>query len=463
MSRALSRDSQQAVRVEQYEKGGQVVFGVYRRSRHWERLEVVQGKVGPVWLEKTSDGGSSRVAGKRKRWLENIRRNRNELQKVVRFPRTQKDHRGKELIQALSEAHAKGENESVQRHLSELQSHVSSMVFSSRDTGARSAWDALPRFDPTRVPTTTWLIDSFLAERSIQLLFGEPGSFKTTLCMFAAKAVSSGESFLGMKARARRVLILDYENPAGVIRDRGRDLGLELPDNPNLVIWDRFVKGFMPDPAHPWLENVIRECVLETGHGPWIIFDSFSSLLPPGEGGESTGQVAPIYAQIRRLVDLGATATILDHSKKYYTDVVYGGRDKEAKADSIHNIQIFENQTRPQNPIITVESRLKRFTPEGIGTFAFEVISRQNKEGKWHLSRLQLAPNPAELLAERNREILRDLIRKNPNAGQQELGRLASEIGNMSRDQAVKILKDGISKYWLASKTSHGKTCYVLI
>ena len=215
MSRALSRNSQQAVRVEQYEKGGQVVFGVYRRSRHWEHLEVVQGKDGPIWVERKSDGGSSRVAGKRKRWLENIRRNRNELQKVVRFPRTQKDHRGKELIQALAEAHAKGQTESVQRgNLSELQSHVSSMVSSSRDTGTRSAWEALPRFDPTRVPTTTWLIDSFLAERSIQLLFGEPGSFKTTVCMFAAKAVSSGENFLGMKTRARRVLILDYENPS---------------------------------------------------------------------------------------------------------------------------------------------------------------------------------------------------------------------------------------------------------
>jgi hypothetical protein len=138
MSRALNGSSQQAVRVEQYEAGGQVVFGVHRGGRHWERLEVVRGKDGPIWVEKTSDGGSSRIAGKRKRWLENIRRDRSKFQKVVRFPRTQKNERGKELIQALTEAHAKGENESIQRHLTELQRHLSSMALVSRDSGNQS-------------------------------------------------------------------------------------------------------------------------------------------------------------------------------------------------------------------------------------------------------------------------------------------------------------------------------------
>jgi hypothetical protein len=164
MSRTLSGDSQQAVRVEQYQKGAQVVFGIYRRSRHWERLEVVRGKDGPVWVEKTSDGGSSRVAGKRKRWLENIRRDRNKFQKVVRYPR--KDRRGSELIQALSEAHAKGENELIQQHLTALQRHVNDLSLGSRDAGTQSLWDALPRFDPARVKKTKWLIDSFLAEES---------------------------------------------------------------------------------------------------------------------------------------------------------------------------------------------------------------------------------------------------------------------------------------------------------
>jgi len=250
------------------------------------------------------------------RWLERIRRERKKYQKVIRFLRTQQDDRGKELIHALTEAHAKGEHDSIQRHLTELQRHVNSMALVSHDSGNQSIWDTLPRFDPSRVKKTKWLISSFLAERSIQLIFGEAGTFQTTLCLFCAKAVASGESILGMKTRRRRVIYIDFENPGSVIRNRCIDLGLNLPNNPNLVIWDR-VSMDLPFPGSSQLEQLVRQCVSETGHGPWIIFDSWSSMLRPGDGGESTGQIAPVFARIRKLVDLGAIVTIVDHSKKY--------------------------------------------------------------------------------------------------------------------------------------------------
>ena len=305
------------------------------------------------------------------------------------------------------------------------------------------------------------MIDSFLAETSIQLIFGEAGTFKTTLCLFCAKAVACGESILGKKTHRRRVIYIDFENPASVIRDRCIDLGLNLPNNPNLVIWDR-VLGEPPLPGSPQLEQLVRQCVSETGHGPWIIFDSWSSMLRPGDGGESTGQIAPVFARIRKLVDLGATVTILDHSKKYDSGILFGGADKEAKSDTIHNIQIFENQVRPQNPIVSVDSRLKRYSPVGVGAFAFEVKSKQDKTGKWHISDLQLTADPVEAAAQRNRELLADLIRQNPESGQEELADIASKSG-LPRDQAIRLLKAGVSKHWVVSRAARGKLCYQVL
>jgi RecA-family ATPase len=146
-------------------------------------------------------------------------------------------------------------------------------------------WRSLPdlgqfaELDPEQVPKTKWLLESFLAEKSIQLVFGERGSFKSTLLLAAARAIADGEEFLGLKTRRHRVLYLDYENPADIIKARNDDLSLDLARNQNLKVWDRFGPQPTPRTDDPWLEAIVRECVADTSHGPWIIFDSFASLL----------------------------------------------------------------------------------------------------------------------------------------------------------------------------------------
>src|SRR5258708_5045729 len=97
----------------------------------------------------------------------------------------------------------------------------------------------VPEFNPSKVKESRWLIDCFLAEGSIQLIYGTYGTFKSTLLLKAAWAVSRGEDFLGMKVRKRVVLYFDYENPPSVIKGRCHDLGVRLP-SPMFRIWDRF-------------------------------------------------------------------------------------------------------------------------------------------------------------------------------------------------------------------------------
>jgi AAA domain len=288
-------------------------------------------------------------------------------------------------------------------------------------------WQTLPRFDPRYVPTTRWLIESFLAERSIQLVLGERGSFKSTLMLAAAKAVTNRADFLGLKTRRRRVLYLDYENPAAVIKARIHDLGLEVHMNKHLKIWDRFGPQPTPRPDDPLLENIVRECVAETGHGPWIIFDSW-------------GQSVKTW---RRRRIHGTDRTNLPRPSKTC---------RSRCNDSIHNLSIFLNKARPGNPIIRVESWLKRAAPQGEGSFAFEVQSERDRKGNWHIVGLIPAQDPEEAQLQEEIDVLRNLIKQNPNAGQEEIARLAADQ-RIPRDRAIKLLKDGAGKYWQVRRT----------
>jgi len=378
---------------------------------------------------------------------------------VVRFPRTWEHTRKSELIGYIQEAHRRGDKRSMQLHLIDLQE----LLANAGSGSYKQTWDTVPRFNPTRVASTKWLIERFLAEETIQLIFGMPGGFKSTLMLCAAKAVLLGEDFLGMKVRRRRVLILDYENPAAIIKSRVIDLGIDLQKNRDLIVWDRFTDGTVPRPGDPRLLEIVRDCVVNTGHGPWIIFDSWSSLLEFGQGGETTGQIAPTYMAIRKLVDSRATCTVLDHSKKYESDVLYGGADKVAKSDTRHGVTVHENPIRPHNPIVLVNSWLKRFAPDGDGSFAFEVVSSQDEKGAWHLKGIELAADPVKLASEKKIQILRDLIRKNPDNNQSKLARLAVETGEFAREETIKALKAGLSRHWTASVGAKGKLMYELI
>jgi AAA domain len=400
----------------EYETQDHYVFSVYRGNRNWKRLSRRRRPKTTIWIECRVTGPDSPAIESDIVWLNYVWDNPGKYSKVQRFP---------------------------------------------RDAGQFS-WDKLPRFDPNQVPKAKWIIDLFLAERSIQLVFGERGSFKSTLLLFASRAVAAKEEVLGMKTLRRRVVYLDYENPSSAIKTRSTDLALNLPDNPSLVIWDRFGSHPLPKPGDPSLELLVRSCVAETGHGPWLIFDSWASLLKPGEGGEFTAQIAPIYLPLRRLADLGATVTVIDHSRKYNKTTLYGGQDKEAKVDSIHNLTVFPDKTRPEKKIIQVDSWLKRYAPQGVGNFAFEVQSKQGREGNWHIVDLVLAQDPEKAQLPEQIELLRDLISHNPNSGQEALATLAAQRG-LPRDQAIGLLKDGTGKHWQIHRAGHNKYTFSLI
>ncbi len=375
------------------------------------------------------------------------------LRQAFEFAR---ESRYRETLIAAEKDITNGRFQRVHERIDELRSLLNGI-----GNGALT-WDNVPRFDPTAIQDTKWLVEPLFAEGTVSLVYGPRGAFKSTLLLAACGAVATGDEFLGMKTRKRKVLYLDYENPPDVIKNRAIDLHLGLPENKNLIIWDRFGSQPPPHPGDPMLHQFVKHCIEKFDRRPWIIFDSGSSILRRGDGGETTGQTAPLYTDLRKLCDAGATISILDHTRKYDGEIIYGGQDKEAKADTLHNFIVNKNTTRPERPILSVQSWLKRYAPEGEGRLAVEVQSFKDEDGKWHVTGFKPTGDPILEQKKRYRHILRDLIRENPDSSQRELSKLAAERDGFSRDKAEAMLKAGIGKHWTVAKGAKGKLTYRL-
>jgi hypothetical protein len=309
----------------------------------------------------------------------------------------------------------------------------------------------IPAFDPKDARKPYWLIDEFLPNGSVHYVWGEAGTFKSTFLTLAAWHLSRGEEFLGRKTRQRPCLYLDYENPQDAIARHCRDLHIDLP-SPMFVIWDRFHGELPPQPTDDRLIDFIKRCKKETGRYPWIIFDSWTSLLKSRNDKERS-DTAAIFQSIRGLTDLGATATIIDHCNR--SGNLYGSEAKETQMDAMHRFEeighsgVFSTRVHTMRVLAT----LKRYTPPDEGTLSFEVKS-EKKGNAWHVRSLNATKDKSALQLEQRLKLLKDLITHHPNTGQVELAKLASEAKDeenkqiISKKDAMDLLQDGAGIHW---------------
>jgi hypothetical protein len=313
-------------------------------------------------------------------------------------------------------------------------------------------WRNIPRLDMSKIRDSRWVIEFFLAQASTQLIYGSAGTRKTTAMLRAGWAVSRGQEFLGMKTRQRCVLYLDYENPPDVVKTYCRDLGID-PSGPAFTIWNRSAKP-TPLPADSELEAFVRHCKKVTGHSPWIIFDSWTSLLKAGDSGDKIGEATHIFRAVRRLCDMGATCTIIDHTGKGKRKDPIGTSAKMTQMDTAHYFekQLDESPLLSQDSwrtVVRVESFLKRYAPQHVGTFSFEVRCGVDEKGNWRVRSFEATKDKAVLKLETQIEGMKDLIRSKPTLGQEDLAELAAERKIISgRNRARQLLQDGIGKYW---------------
>jgi len=310
----------------------------------------------------------------------------------------------------------------------------------------------VPAFDPKEFAVTSWLKENFIPKKNVTVVFGKRGSFKSSGMIWLLKPIS----------KDRLVLILDYENPPNLIKRWNSDFRLHLGEDPqNLVVWDR-TKAAPPKADDPRLETIVKEARRKQGHSPVIVFDSFASMLKPGESGHTTGEVAPIFTHFRKLCDLGATVIVYDHTRKYEADVAYGGEDKEAKADVFHKFIVHPNEKHPEEPTVEVRVNLKRYAPEGTANFAFKPDPYKDDDGVWHIKKFDLTKDPVEAERRHNRALLKKIIRENPGASKREIGNMASERG-LSKHKAEALLDRWEGKYWSLEHGRHRKVTYKLL
>jgi RecA-family ATPase len=310
----------------------------------------------------------------------------------------------------------------------------------------------IPRLDLSKVKDSHPLIDNFVMEGCTQVGYGKFGTRKTSIHLLAGFAVSRGIPFLGKKTQQRMVLYLDYENPSGVLKQYCKDLRVN-PDDPRFTIWDR-TKEYPPLPGDEKLDRFIRRCKKATGHSPWIIFDSWTSLLRAGDSGDKIGDATHIFRAIRKYCDQGATITIIDHTGKKEGDGPIGTSAKMTQMDTAHKFSVQDNEIstdgRSARSVIRVENFLKRFAPKDIGTFSIEITAAMDEKDEWHTVSVEPTKDKAVIQQEQEIAGMKHLIRHNPTAGQEELARLAADGEVCARDRARRLLQEGIGKHWKA-------------
>jgi len=320
-------------------------------------------------------------------------------------------------------------------------------------------WKEIHRLNLAEIKDSSWVIQNFLADSSTQVIFGEFGTGKTTAMLWAAWCVSQGIPFLGMPTKQRAVLYLDYENPPHVVKRYCEGLGID-PLSPSFTIWDR--KGRIPVPGSKRLQRFAERCKQGTGVGPWIIFDSWTSLLRGDDSGNQVGETAPIFRKIRHLCDNGVTCTVIDHStgnpRRGHSGNVKMPAGSIAKMTQMDTSHTFVKQEEEPDyfglgkgsMVISVESFLKRYAPKDEGSFSFELSGSKDEKEHWNWHSVVLAKGKDEEEREAVIKRVKRVIRHNPTSGLIDLAEkiVEKKIEGMSRNSAINILKSGTGKCW---------------
>ena len=168
------------------------------------------------------------------------------------------------------------------------------------------------------IPPRTYVLEPIIPTQGLVMLHAHRGTGKTLIAMAIAYAVASGSRILRWQApHARRVLYIDGEMPAVVLRDRfsaikaGATADLPDPDFLRIVTPDRQSVP-IPDLALPdgqlEIERLIEGAEL-------VVLDNLSALCRTGVENDAEYWV-PIQSWLLSLRRRGVAVLIVHHSGK---------------------------------------------------------------------------------------------------------------------------------------------------
>jgi hypothetical protein len=196
----------------------------------------------------------------------------------------------------------------------EIRDQVSA-VTTERISGLRVV--TAEEFQEMKLPPREMILGPVLQAQSLSLLYSKRGVGKTFVSVGVAYAVATGGSFLGWNAsKARRVLFVDGELPAEVLRERLRLIAECAGGDPNPKSFELITPDLQRVPM-PDLATREGQVFIEAHlHGiELLILDNLSCLCRTGKENEGEGWL-PVQEWLLRLRQRGIAILFVHHAGK---------------------------------------------------------------------------------------------------------------------------------------------------
>lgn len=158
-------------------------------------------------------------------------------------------------------------------------------------------------------PPEAWVVDQLIPAKSVSILSGSPGSFKTWLYMEIAVKVAKGHSAFGnFSTKQTGVLVVDEESGRPRLQKRFKQLA--ATDDLPIHLLSR--TGYKMNQLYA---DGIAEKAIDLGAG-LIIFDSLTRFMGEKIDENASGDMARLMDYYRQLADRGLSVLILHHNRK---------------------------------------------------------------------------------------------------------------------------------------------------
>jgi hypothetical protein len=264
--------------------------------------------------------------------------------------------------------------------------------------------------------TVSWIIDGLIIEGGVTLLTGESGVGKSTLALALCGSVVHGVPFIGRQTKRSKVVYIDKENPASVVRERLARLKIE--ETEDLKVWGDWVDVPPQGPNHPAILDYARE------HQSLFVFDS---LVAFHTGSEQDASETRKHMQLYKdIASTGASVIVLHHTGKSDGSKQYrGSSDIKAVVDACWLLEGASGSTEGLRSFV-----LQPFKSRAVMT---EPIHLEYVEGVFSARGAHMV---------RDREQMNNIVRDHRGKTQTNLVRIAVGIG-IAKNRAEQLLSEG--------------------
>jgi putative DNA primase/helicase len=145
------------------------------------------------------------------------------------------------------------------------------------------------------LPPRRLIVDPWLPEKGLAMIYSPRGMGKTLLALTTAYAIAAGAEFLGFKTpRARRVLYIDGEMPASEMQKRLAAIVAGFQNQPPDPGYFEMLSGDLTEQGLPDLGTPEGQAELDEqiGDAEVLILDNISTLVRSGRENEAEGWAA---------------------------------------------------------------------------------------------------------------------------------------------------------------------------